>query len=69
MPEGACRFLVRCMAPAARRKSLAGIAARHPCCIAPTTRSKRSRRVKDYGVSGMSASPPTPVELMQCGER
>ena len=29
---------------AARRKSLAGLAARCPCCIAPTTRSKRSRR-------------------------
>ena len=30
---------------AARRKSLAGLAARCPCCIAPTTCSKRSRRV------------------------
>ena len=28
MPEGACRFLVRMYAPAARRKSLAGTAAR-----------------------------------------
>ena len=27
------------------------------------------QRLHIRGVSGMSASPPTPVELMRCGER
>ncbi len=37
--------MLRCMLRPARHKNLAGLAARCPCCIAPTTRSKRSRRV------------------------
>ena len=50
-----------CSAPAARRKSLAGIAARCPCCIAATTRGKRSRRVSNCladNTVGAAARPP-----------